>query len=393
MGKYILKYEGKEIELEDGIYILGRSKECDIRFQNESVSRKHARLAIMKDKLFVEDLGSSNGSFINGKLIREETIVKPEDRLHFGKVVVIIKKVQEETGEMVKCPSCKTQVPANMSYCLQCGAPLKEGIPSAVGVGDSTAQMDVKQEKAVADEPDTHEATEEELRLPEEKKAKEIKEKLSSPQQQFQQPKATLQTPAVAPQPTVKKQEPIISSPEIPKKGYDVKPSAQPIYADERVVMKPLKNEPAGFWLRLAAYIIDGIVVSIANLLIYAVIIGPYFLIKGKDIFLSKEIISSISFWRLFALASILAFAFSIYYLLSGPAKKGGTIGKRLLNLKIYTIEGKSPIGWQVAFLRLLGYFLSGLILCIGFLMIAFRSDKRGLHDLIAKTVVVKEKK
>lgn len=390
MSKYILKYEGKEIELEDGIYILGRSKECDIRFQNESVSRKHAKLAIMKDKIFLEDLGSSNGSFINGKLIRGETIVKPEDRLHFGKVVVIIKNVQEETGEMMKCPNCKTQVPANMSYCLQCGAALKEGITSAVGVGDSTAEMDVKQEKAVAEDSDTHEAKEEELQLPEEKKEKKIIKELSL----TQQPKANLRTSSITPQPNVKKPDDIISSPEILKKGYEVKTSAaEQIYVEQRVVMKPLKNKAAGFWLRLTAYLIDVIILLIANFIICAILIGPYLLIKGKDIFLNGEIISSITFWILLALAIIVIFAFSIYYVLSGPAKKGGTIGKRLLHLRIYTIEGKSPIGWQVAFIRLLGYILSGLILYIGFLMIAFRSDKRGLHDLIAKTVVVKDQK
>ena len=53
---------------------------------------------------------------------------------------------------------------------------------------------------------------------------------------------------------------------------------------------------------------------------------------------------------------------------------------------------GEEPLGWGTAFMRLVGYMVSGFILYIGFLMIAFNPDKQGLHDKIAKTRVLKIK-
>ena len=52
--------------------------------------------------------------------------------------------------------------------------------------------------------------------------------------------------------------------------------------------------------------------------------------------------------------------------------------------------ENGDPIGIDKAILRYVGYWVSASILLIGFLMIAFRKDKRGLHDLIAGTRVIR---
>ncbi len=61
-----------------------------------------------------------------------------------------------------------------------------------------------------------------------------------------------------------------------------------------------------------------------------------------------------------------------------------------MLGLKIVREDGEEPMGWGPAFLRLVGYMVSGFILYIGFLMIAFNAEKMGLHDMIAKTRVLK---
>ncbi len=386
MSKYILKFEGNEMELGEGIYILGRSKDCDIKFQNESVSRRHAKLAIMKDKIFVEDLGSSNGSFINGKLIRGETIVKPEDRLHFGKVVVIIKKVLEEAGETLLCPRCRSQMPSNIKFCMQCGSPLDE---SLMGLGNGTAEMESKYGKSTIEEPDTREAPEEELHPSGVKKADEILDKSKD----YESVQKSIPHPPPPPAPPKKDKFPLVT-PDIPKKEFQVQSSDyQQGSVEQRVEIKPLKYEPAGFWIRLLAYFIDSIIISVINSAIFAITLGPYLLFKWQDIFVNQTGMMSPVFWLLIILNFVISFAADLYYLLSGPAKKGATVGKRILKLKIYTMDNKTPIGWKVAFIRLLGYMLSGFILYIGFLMIAFRSDKRGLHDLLANTVVVKEKK
>ena len=63
-------------------------------------------------------------------------------------------------------------------------------------------------------------------------------------------------------------------------------------------------------------------------------------------------------------------------------------MGKRLFRLYVVRTDG-SRVGPGRALARHLASLLSMLILGIGFLMIAFRQDKRGLHDLICDTVVI----
>ena len=68
----------------------------------------------------------------------------------------------------------------------------------------------------------------------------------------------------------------------------------------------------------------------------------------------------------------------------------GATPGKSLLGLVVRSEEGESPIGYQRAVLRALGYLASLLIMGLGFVLIAFSNDKRGLHDRIAGTRVMR---
>jgi uncharacterized RDD family membrane protein YckC len=78
----------------------------------------------------------------------------------------------------------------------------------------------------------------------------------------------------------------------------------------------------------------------------------------------------------------VITMVFWMYY--------AATPGKMLLGLKIVDADtfAKVPAGRLV--LRYIGYFLSLIILCIGYLCIAWDERKQGLHDKIAKTVVIK---
>ena len=80
----------------------------------------------------------------------------------------------------------------------------------------------------------------------------------------------------------------------------------------------------------------------------------------------------------------------SLGYILWFWANRGATPGKKMLGLRIVREDGEEPLGWGTAFMRLVGYMVSGFILYIGFLMIAFNPEKQGLHDKIAKTRVLK---
>jgi len=124
-----------------------------------------------------------------------------------------------------------------------------------------------------------------------------------------------------------------------------------------------------GFWIRLLATILDWIIIGIPAGIIQGV------LILGTGI-------SSLQY-----LAQLAVIVLVIY--LDGI--KGGTPGKWVLGMRILNEKGEY-IGIPNAILRYVGKIISGIILCIGFLMIAWDKNKQGLHDKIAKTYVVKIK-
>ncbi len=68
---------------------------------------------------------------------------------------------------------------------------------------------------------------------------------------------------------------------------------------------------------------------------------------------------------------------------------KGATPGKRFVHIKIVDAKSFNDITNQQAITRSIGYIASTFSFLIGFIMVAFRDDKRGLHDLLAGTVVI----
>jgi len=119
----------------------------------------------------------------------------------------------------------------------------------------------------------------------------------------------------------------------------------------------------AGFWRRLAAYLVDTTVTG--------VIVWILSYIGG-------------------IIGIVLAFVIPIVYFVGFWAWLGQTPGKAALGVKIVRLDG-TTIGIGTAILRFIGYIVSSIVLYIGFLMIAFHGRKRGLHDLIAGTLVIIE--
>ena len=66
----------------DATMVVGRSNECDITLGVAHLSRKHAQLSLVRGELVVEDLQSSNGTFVNGNKVDRATL-KPGDELSF----------------------------------------------------------------------------------------------------------------------------------------------------------------------------------------------------------------------------------------------------------------------------------------------------------------------
>lgn len=68
---------------------------------------------------------------------------------------------------------------------------------------------------------------------------------------------------------------------------------------------------------------------------------------------------------------------------------KGSTPGKRFVHIKIVDAKSFDDITNKQAITRSIGYIASTFSFLIGFIMVVFRDDKRGLHDLLAGTVVI----
>ncbi len=73
-------------ELADESLTLGRALENGIQLDDPSVSSRHAQLQLVGEEYQLQDLGSTNGTRVNGKAITSATILRPGDRIRFGKV-------------------------------------------------------------------------------------------------------------------------------------------------------------------------------------------------------------------------------------------------------------------------------------------------------------------
>ena len=77
--------EGQELSVDRDL-LVGRHQAADIVLQSAEVSRKHAALMPKADGLWVEDLGSSNGTFVNDERITVPTLIKQGDTIQFATV-------------------------------------------------------------------------------------------------------------------------------------------------------------------------------------------------------------------------------------------------------------------------------------------------------------------
>ena len=77
-----------------------------------------------------------------------------------------------------------------------------------------------------------------------------------------------------------------------------------------------------------------------------------------------------------------------VYYVAMEGGSMHATVGKRVMELYVAGETGEG-ISYATAILRYLSKYVSGLILCIGYLMALFNNEKQCLHDMIAKTYVV----
>ncbi|MEZ3434947.1 MAG: RDD family protein [Lachnospiraceae bacterium] len=141
----------------------------------------------------------------------------------------------------------------------------------------------------------------------------------------------------------------------------------------------------AGFWVRLAAYVIDSVIVFFALLFVRLFSSGVMSLAEGTP--LGGNVLFT------YTLKDIILYAFQVLYFILFTYYTGTTPGKRLMNLYVMSAEGKRLSLTDVVYRETIGRFLCGATVGIGYIMAGVDKEKRGLHDMLCDTRVVYMKK
>src|SRR5205807_9633471 len=75
-------------DVDPELTLIGRSADCAVRVKGEGISRKHARVVADGDELFLEDLGSTNGTFVNGARVARHPLADG-DKIQMGEQTIL----------------------------------------------------------------------------------------------------------------------------------------------------------------------------------------------------------------------------------------------------------------------------------------------------------------
>ena len=133
-------------------------------------------------------------------------------------------------------------------------------------------------------------------------------------------------------------------------------------------------TRPAGFWIRAVAVLIDGVVLIVAQ----GILFGAGWIFLGGGLGAGTAVRGATQLF-----SSLIGASYTIVF----HWMWGQTLGKMALQIRVVSMDG-GPLSFGQAVGRYFASFLSALILGIGFIMAGVRSDKRALHDLLAGTRV-----
>jgi len=119
----------------------------------------------------------------------------------------------------------------------------------------------------------------------------------------------------------------------------------------------------AGFWRRFAASFLDGLIISVCSILFVGIDEGLFYVVS---------VLGQIGYYTI---------------LEGGP--RGQTVGKMALKIRVIDLAHSGPIGYERAFIRLIGRFLSTIALLLGYFWMLWDREKQTWHDKLAGAVVV----
>ena len=168
-------------------------------------------------------------------------------------------------------------------------------------------------------------------------------------------------------------------------------PACKNLYAHklrEGVTPQPAagRYQYAGFWIRVLAAIIDSIIVGVVNSIIQFTALRPMLAIGD----IAPDPASLMAAAGAMGILGLVGLVVACAYESIFVAQMGATPGKMALGMKVVRPDG-SRVDLGRAIGRYFAKMLSALILFIGYLMVAFDAEKRGLHDMICDTRVVRQ--
>lgn len=139
-------------------------------------------------------------------------------------------------------------------------------------------------------------------------------------------------------------------------------------------------NEPgyAGFFVRLAAYLADTLIIGIGSLFIRAS--GLFWNIGSTPL--------SVPVLFQYTIGDILFYLLGAAYYILMTYSAGATLGKRIFNLQVVSADGEKLAFFQVLYRETIGKYLSGVIMNAGYIAVGVDIEKRGFHDMLSDTRV-----
>jgi uncharacterized RDD family membrane protein YckC len=161
--------------------------------------------------------------------------------------------------------------------------------------------------------------------------------------------------------------------------------------ADRFQLDAPTTRVPGGFWRRVVAAMVDSATYSVLSFpvtFLFGFAMGVSGALSGTDP-------HNTTMGVLLTVGSyLISIAIAFLYYGWFYKNKGATPGKMLMRLRIARADtGTNLTYWRAFGRETLGKILSSMVLCIGFLLVVFRQDKRALHDLLFNTQVTYEPK
>jgi pSer/pThr/pTyr-binding forkhead associated (FHA) protein len=77
-------HQGKQIPMLGAQFVIGRDEGCNLRPASPAISKKHCAILVKTGRVYIKDLGSTNGTFVNDNVITEEQELLPGDRVKVG---------------------------------------------------------------------------------------------------------------------------------------------------------------------------------------------------------------------------------------------------------------------------------------------------------------------